>query len=339
MPERRWSAPAPTPPRPTSIREQRTGAHRAAVRTLDEGHEEQRRIAALIARRRAAPDDGPNAGRRSQLSAELAAERQMLAREQRERAELAARIHRVQAAIELDRELGPAVDAVIAALAGAAEAITARLSEFEAALAADRAAGEHVAGELRTCAQQEAGLHARLQAENESLTEAEVRLQRSRDQAEDAGAELARLASRLELEAVPAQQELDPDERESLAQRLDRLTRRREQLGPINPLAQEEYAEALAHVEELESQRTDLETALRELEKLIADTDRQIRSTFEQTFEATARGFEDLAAQLFPGGSGRLRLVSERPGPARVIGGEAAPPPAPDGDGEEALDA
>ena len=59
--------------------------------------------------------------------------------------------------------------------------------------------------------------------------------------------------------------------------RIARLQRRREQLGPVNPLAQDEYAEALAHVEELETQRADLETALRELQALIADTDRQIR--------------------------------------------------------------
>jgi chromosome segregation protein len=90
----------------------------------------------------------------------------------------------------------------------------------------------------------------------------------------------------------------------------------------VNPLAQQEYAEAVAHVEELEAQRADLETALRELEKLIADTDRQIRETFEQTFEAAARNFEDVAAELFPGGEGRLRLVAEKGGPARVLGGE-----------------
>ncbi len=53
---------------------------------------------------------------------------------------------------------------------------------------------------------------------------------------------------------------------------------------------------------------------MRELTSLIADTDKQIRTTFEQTFAATAAAFEDLAAQLFPGGSGRLRLVSEREG-------------------------
>ena len=32
----------------------------------------------------------------------------------------------------------------------------------------------------------------------------------------------------------------------------------------MNPLAQDEYGEALAHVEELEGQREDLETAIRE---------------------------------------------------------------------------
>ena len=102
------------------------------------------------------------------------------------------------------------------------------------------------------------------------------------------------------------------------------MARRREQLGPVNPLAQEEYAEAVAHVEELEAQRGDLETALRELQTLIADTDKQIRTTFEQTFSATASAFEELAAQLFPGGSGRLRAPGA--GPAVAEGRDDDPP-------------
>jgi chromosome segregation protein len=315
-----------------TARDELTAAHRAAVRALDEAGEEQRRIGALIERRRAAPDDGPGAGRRSQLAAELAAERQMQARAERERTDRRSRIERLEASIAADRELAPAVTAVIAALAGVADAITARLASFEADLAADHQAGEHVAGELRACAQQEAGLHGRLQRENESLTECEVRLQRARDRAGDAERECRELAARLELEAGPAQAPMEPEQRETLTARLQRLQRRREQLGPVNPLAQDEYAEALAHVEELETQRADLETALRELEKLIADTDRQIRATFEQTFADTARGFEELAGQLFPGGSGRLRLVTERTGPARMIGGEAPPEPSSDDD-------
>ena len=169
-------------------------------------------------------------------------------------------------------------------------------------------------------------------------------LQRGRDRAADAESELHGLAERLALAPEPAQTMLDEGARTTLHDRLARIARRREQLGPVNPLASEQFAEAVAHVEELERQRADLEAALRELTTLIADTDRQIRLTFEQTFTATAAAFEDLAAQLFPGGSGRLRLVSEREGPAAVIGRHtvdgtdtrADDDGGPDGDGEQA---
>ncbi|HEX3834152.1 MAG TPA: AAA family ATPase, partial [Solirubrobacteraceae bacterium] len=311
-----------------TARERATAGHRAAVRALDEAGEERRRIAALIERRRAAPDDGPNAGRRSQLTAELAAERGMLQRAERERAERTARLERLSAAAAADRELVPAVAGVMSALREAHDAVRARLDGFEAALADDREAGEHAAGELRACAAQEATLHQRMGTENDALTQAEVALQRARDQAHDARAELERLAVALALEAQPATEALDAEARTTLQSRLERVARRREQLGPVNPLAQDEYAEAVAHVEELEAQRADLETALRELETLIADTDKQIRTTFEQTFTATANAFEELAAQLFPGGSGRLRLVAEGEGTtrqARVLGGQSAP--------------
>jgi chromosome segregation protein len=321
-----------------SARDRLTNAHRAAVRALDELREEERRITALIERRRAAPDGGPEAGRRAQLAAELAAERKMLERVERERAQRAERLERVRQGVARDKELVPAVAAVIAALEDVAGAIAERLESFDQALTADRQAGEHVALELRTCAQQEAELHAKIGQENETLTQAEVRLQRARDQAADAEAELGRIAQRLELAAEPAEQALSEEERHALDARLERVARRREQLGPVNPLAQEEYAEAVAHVEELEAQRADLETALRELEKLIADTDKQIRTTFEQTFAATASAFAELAGQLFPGGEGRLCLVSERDGPARVIGGQQASESDGDSEGEYADD-
>ena len=119
-----------------------------------------------------------------------------------------------------------------------------------------------------------------------------------------------------------------------LTGRLERLGRRREQLGPVNPLAQQEFADALAHVEELERQRNDLETAMRELEGLIRDTDRQIRETFEETFAAAAENFEELAARLFPGGTGRLRLVSETERQARVLGGQDVGAVDPDSESE-----
>jgi chromosome segregation protein len=80
----------------------------------------------------------------------------------------------------------------------------------------------------------------------------------------------------------------------------------------------------VAHVEELETQRTDLEAALAELRGLIRETDRRIRESFEQTFEAAARNFEDVIGRLFPGGSGRLRRVSA-PRPKAVFAGDEGP--------------
>ena len=314
-------------------REEAIAEHRLAVGAKDEAGEEERRTAVAIERRRSAPDEGPNAGRRAQLTAELAAERAMLDRAERDRRAREARIERLRALLARDEALTGPVAALIDALDRAAQAIAQARVRFDADLAADRQAGEHVAAELRECAQREAALHAQLHRESEVLTDAEVRLHRVRDQVADARAELGQLADKLGLEAVPATEPLSAEERESIVARLERLGRRREQLGPVNPLAQQEYAEAVEHVEELERQREDLETALRELERLITDTDKQIRQTFEETFEAAARNFEELAGQLFPGGKGRLTLVTERDGPPRVLGGQA-----PDGDEPEGTD-
>jgi chromosome segregation protein len=319
--------------------EEAIAAHRAALTQRDEASEEERRIAAAIGRRRAAPDDGPGAGRRAQLSAELSAARGARERQERERSERLARIDRLDASVVRDEALLPAVRAVIAALEHVASAIAERRQQFELELSSDREAGEHVAAELKECAQREAALHAQLRQDNERLTESQVRLQRAQDRVEESAQEVSGLAGRLELDAAPADAELAAEEREALTNRLERLARRREQLGPVNPLAQAEYEEAVAHVEELERQRDDLETALRELGKLISDTDRQIRESFEEMFEAAARNFEQVAERLFPGGRGRLRLVSEHEGPARVLGGGPAPadakPEPGDGDGDE----
>ena len=319
-----------------TAREQAIAAHRAALRELDEAAEGERRVAALIERRRATPDDSPAHERRRQVAAELAAQRDRIERAERERAERAARIEHVGRALARDEQLLPAVRQLLEVLGGVAEAISAERAAFDAALTADRAAGEHVAGELRTCAQEEAAIQSQLHACNESLTEAEVALQRARDRASEGEQELRLLAGRLELEATPAEEPLSEEDREMLRGRLERLSRRRELLGPVNPLAQQEYAEAVEHVEELERQREDLETALRELEKLITDTDRQIRETFEETFAAAARNFEQVAAHLFPGGRGRLRLVADEERPARVLGG--APPEADGASPDETTD-
>ncbi|HEV2776416.1 MAG TPA: AAA family ATPase, partial [Solirubrobacteraceae bacterium] len=200
------------------------------------------------------------------------------------------------------------------ALERVAVAIAARVGAMEIELAAGRAAGDDLAAQLRSCAAEEAQIQALLRERGDAVTRAEVRAQQARDHAADADHELVLLAERLGLPAERAGEPLGDAEAQTLRDRIERLARRREQLGPVNPLAKAEYDEALAHVTELERQRSDLETALRELRLLIRDTDRQIHETFEETFEAAARNFEELATHLFPGGRGRLRLVKEDQG-------------------------
>ena len=294
----------------------------SVLRERENAAEERRRAAWLIDQRRSAPDQGPAARRRAELEAALAAERQLLAQARRARDEHAAQAEAARRRLEQAEGLAPRAQRLVAALSAAADAIDGRARALEDELQADRAAGEDLAGQLRACAHEEAELQAALRERAESVTTCEVTAQQVRDRAAEIESELEGLAKRLELDPEPAPTALDDTEREALEQRIARVSRRREQLGPVNPLARDEYAEAVAHVEELESQRRDLETAIRELQGLIADTDRRIRESFAQTFSATARNFEELVEQLFPGGRGRLRLVHERDRPAGVLGGQ-----------------
>ena len=312
-----------------AARDEAERAARAAARERDEAVEAERHAAWLIDQRRTAPDEGPGAERRTQLEAAIASERRLAERAARERDERERRIAAERERLARDETLQPVAERLAAALQEAGVAVAARLEGFEAELRADREAGERLTGELRACAAQESQVQGRLKERGEEVTRGEVRAQQARDRAADAGRDLGRLAEKLGLEAQPAETALDEGGRADLEGRIERLHRRREQLGPVNPLAKREYDEAVAHVEELEAQREDLEAAMRELEGLIRDTDRRIREAFEETFTAAAKNFEEVAAQLFPGGRGRLRLVREDVGPRPVLGGgeaDEAPP-------------
>jgi chromosome segregation protein len=126
--------------------------------------------------------------------------------------------------------------------------------------------------------------------------------------------EIARLQAesdeaRRRLEAAGADEPAEGDDREELAARHERLERRREQLGQVNPLAKEEYESEKERLEELAAQREDLERSLNELQQLRDDLTKTVETRFAETFEAVQRHFAEVAETLFPGGEGRLRLV------------------------------
>jgi chromosome segregation ATPase len=219
----------------------------------------------------------------------------------------------------LERRLASAEDlldgarAARASLDALSAALRQRVSAAEARVIGEEGAGDEIAEEMRAHSQRELELQAETKAASDALTAAEVEAAQVRERADEVRRELAEVSQRLEEELAPAAEPLGETEREEIELRLQRLQRRRAQLGPVNPLAESEYEQALARVEELQEQREDAERALGELEGLIRDIDAEIERAFEETFEATARNFEEMVEHLFPGGRGRLRRVSLRP--------------------------
>ena len=90
-------------------------------------------------------------------------------------------------------------------------------------------------------------------------------------------------------------------------------------MGAVNPLASEERAELAERESETTEQITDLEKSVAELRKLVRELGAEIRNRFESTYTTVEAGFAEVMETLFPGGSGRLRLVE----PAELVELEA----------------
>ena len=95
--------------------------------------------------------------------------------------------------------------------------------------------------ELQACAELEAAEQAAVRAATAAATEIEVALGRSAERVTELGRRRAEIAARPRAGAARARGTVQPDESAALAARLERLERRRESLGAVNPLAAEEY--------------------------------------------------------------------------------------------------
>ncbi|MEO5575543.1 MAG: AAA family ATPase [Gaiellaceae bacterium] len=186
---------------------------------------------------------------------------------------------------------------------------------------------ETLAAAIATAARFEAPLRARVDAGAtrtgelgttlRDLGAAEVALRQGAEEAAQRATEIEIELTRIEAEAADARRRLDEaaaepaegDDRDELAIRAERLEQRRIQLGQVNPLAKEEYEEEKARLTELETQREDLEQSLKELADLRDELAQTVERRFADTFHAVAEHFEEVAATLFPGGEGHLRLI------------------------------
>ena len=133
------------------------------------------------------------------------------------------------------------------------------------------------------------------------------------------------------LEAVldrvgPAWAAAPPTEPPPNATRLGQLRRRFHELGAVNPYAVDEFTELKARLETMETQSTDLQTAIAKTRDLIAELDTMIADRFRTTFAALETAFAARFEQLFGGGFARLSLTD--PGDLGATGIEivARPP-------------
>jgi len=177
-------------------------------------------------------------------------------------------------------------------------------SRLERALAgaAEAPRAAELGAELRRLGAQEVELRRAAAEAGERLSAIEVELARTDAEREEAERRLAAAGGAAAARAPAGAS------RAELEEELARLERRRELLGQVNPLARAEYEAEKARLDELVRQREDLERSLAELEALRRELTETVERRFRETFAAVERHFADVAATLFPGGEGRLRL-------------------------------
>ena len=298
-------------------------ASQRSRRLIEELSEVDSGLQAAVEGLRQARNDGPEASRLEALAdvhtgAELATRHARRAEGllgERHRERLGERMAEVESLAALVSELISAGDSVAAA-------VRERVSRAERTVIGDQGDADEIAAELKLCSEQEIEIQSKLRVVAERVTAAEVEAAHLGDRREEAVTELGRIAEKLDAEIPEAEEPLGEEERQTIERKLGNLRLRRERLGPVNPLAQREYEEALEHLEQMLTQRDDTERALRELEGIIRDIDAEITRSFDETFAATAENFEEMITHLFPGGSGRLRSVDLRPVPAPAAEGE-----------------
>jgi len=229
----------------------------------------------------------------------------------------AALVERAPRRSRLDVDLLRRLVGAATGLGASLERATALAARFEAPVRARVDAGAARAGELgaelRRLGAAEVEVRHAVDEATERVNGVEVELARLDGEAGEARRRLdealaaAPDASASEVE--PSDGDDDAVDRDELAARVTRLESRREALGKVNPLAKEEYEAEKERLEELAIQRADLEASLAELAALRDELTETVNRRFDETFAAVAANFEEVAATLFPGGDGRLRLV------------------------------
>lgn len=91
--------------------------------------------------------------------------------------------------------------------------------------------------------------------------------------------------------------------------RIERLKKQLEMIGGIDPEIEKEYESVKKRFEFLSEQSLDLSGAIKDLEKIVQELDKQIKLQFESEFEKINKDFSRYFKQLFDGGTAKLALI------------------------------
>ncbi len=216
---------------------------------------------------------------------------------ERERAQLAhTRAEREETLRALQSELADGADAAAQTAAHVEEA-AAESKRQQDLLERSRA-------RLAACARAGANLEGRLAARERDCDLAEQALAGARQRREDTVVRW--LSDEPDAEPLPKP---SAEPVEALQRRVASLRNRLRRIGPVNPLAVEEFGLLRERATFLREQTADLEAAERDLDEVKRQLRRAIRADFTATFQQVAADFSAMVQTLFAGGDAALSLT------------------------------
>jgi chromosome segregation protein len=180
--------------------------------------------------------------------------------------------------------------------------------EVEEELAGARQKVEKVEHELRELDQSRMQIDQEVDAARGKVSEAEMSVQELRVRMEGFAEQLAET----DFEFATLLEEMDEAaDIDTWEEKLEKVRRRIDRLGPINLAAIDEFKEQSERKEYLDSQLADLNDALATLEGAIRKIDRETRTRFRETYNNINDGFQRLFPKLFGGGHAYLELTGD----------------------------
>jgi len=196
-----------------------------------------------------------------------------------------------------------------------AELVADRLGRIDTALAALRDRRRRQSDSARAVA-------AEMQSARARRAEVEQALEATRARRLRAEVDISEVTVRVEnaVEVMRRDLDVDPDtalraplpavpEGTTAATRARELERELRLLGPVNPLALEEFTALQERHDHVEGQLDDVRAARRDLAKIIRAIDGEIVTVFAAAYADVEANFRSLFETLFPGGQGRIALT------------------------------